>query len=49
VVHLAELVKLPMHHRDPFDRLIAAQALSEGLPIIGVDPALDAYGVQRIW
>ncbi|HST60280.1 MAG TPA: type II toxin-antitoxin system VapC family toxin [Longimicrobium sp.] len=47
--HLAELTRLPLHHRDPFDRLIAAQALAEGLPIISVDVALDPYGVQRIW
>jgi PIN domain nuclease of toxin-antitoxin system len=47
--HLAELVRLPQHHRDPFDRLIAAQAIVERLPIISVDPALDAYGVERLW
>jgi PIN domain nuclease of toxin-antitoxin system len=47
--HLAELVRLPLHHRDPFDRLIAAQALSEGLPVVSADAALDPYGVQRIW
>lgn len=49
VPHLAELVGLPMHHRDPFDRLIVAQARSEALPVISVDPALDAYGVERLW
>jgi PIN domain nuclease of toxin-antitoxin system len=47
--HLSELVRLPLHHRDPFDRLIVAQALSEGVPVISVDPAFDPYGVQRIW
>jgi PIN domain nuclease of toxin-antitoxin system len=47
--HLAELVQLPQHHRDPFDRLIVAQARAEGLPVISVDPALDAYDVQRLW
>ena len=49
ISHLAELIRLPQHHRDPFDRLIAAQAIVEGLPIISVDPALDAYRVQRLW
>jgi PIN domain nuclease of toxin-antitoxin system len=49
VSHLAVLVTLPMHHRDPFDRLLVAQARAEGIPIISVDPALDGYGVQRLW
>ena len=40
---------LPQHHRDPFDRLIVAQALVEGIPIISADPQLDACGVSRIW
>lgn len=47
--HLAELIHLPQHHRDPFDRLIAAQAIAEGLPVISADPALDAYGIERLW
>ena len=46
---LARLAALPVHHRDPFDRLIIAQALVEGMPIIGVDSAFDAYGVSREW
>ncbi len=37
------------HHRDPFDRLIIAQALVEGIPIVSVDKAFDPYGVTRIW
>ena len=47
--HLAAVSKLPLHHRDPFDRLIAAQALVEALPIISVDKAFDLYSVQRVW
>ena len=47
--HLTKLVTLPLHHRDPFDRLLAAQALSKGLPLVSGDAAFDAYGVQRIW
>ena len=39
---LIKLTTLPFHHRDPFDRLIIAQALVEELPIIGVDAAFDA-------
>jgi PIN domain nuclease of toxin-antitoxin system len=40
---------LPPHHKDPFDRLMIAQALVEGIPIISVDAAFDPYGVTRIW
>ena len=46
---LTKLTTLPFHHRDPFDRLIIAQALVEGLPIIGADTAFDAYGISREW
>ena len=46
---LIKLTTLPFHHRDPFDRLIIAQALVEGLPIIGADAAFDAYGISREW
>jgi PIN domain nuclease of toxin-antitoxin system len=46
---LETLQKLPLHHRDPFDRIIIAQALTEGAPIISSDAAFDAYGVRRIW
>lgn len=47
--HLERLIELPFHHRDPFDRLIAAQAISEGLPLISGDPAFDPYGLERHW
>jgi PIN domain nuclease of toxin-antitoxin system len=40
---------LPHHHRDPFDRLIVAQALVEGVPVISADSQLDAYGITRVW
>ena len=39
---------LPKHHRDPFDRLLAAQALVEGIPIISADGIFDQYGIVRI-
>ena len=40
---------LPPHHKDPFDRLIVAQALVDGLPVVCADPAFDSYGITRIW
>ena len=41
--------ELPFHHKDPFDRFLVAQAFYEQIPIVSVDPQLDAYGVTRIW
>ena len=49
VNHLIKLTTLTLHHRDPFDRLIIAQGLVEGLPIISVDTIFDAYGINREW
>jgi len=47
--HLHRLIVLPLHHRDPFDRMIVAQALSEDLVVVGNDSVFDACGVRRIW
>jgi len=47
--HTAALTSLPFHHRDPFDRLIIAQAMVEQIPIISGDEAFAAYPVTRIW
>ncbi len=47
--HLLRLATLPHHHRDPFDRLIIAQALSENCTLVSRDGQLDAYGVSRLW
>lgn len=47
--HTSQLLSLPFHHKDPFDRLLIAQALAEGLPLVSADPVVEAYGVQRIW
>lgn len=47
--HVAQVSSLPFHHRDPFDRLLVAQALVEEIPVLSGDEALDAYGVERIW
>jgi PIN domain nuclease of toxin-antitoxin system len=40
---------MPLHHRDPFDRLLAAQARNGDMPVVSSDRAFDAYGVKRIW
>lgn len=49
VRHTARVARLPFHHRDPFDRLLAAQALEEGLAIVSADAVFRRYGVKRIW
>jgi PIN domain nuclease of toxin-antitoxin system len=49
IEHTMLLADLPFHHRDPFDRLLVAQALSDSLPILSADALLSAYGIQRIW
>ena len=43
--HLAQLERLPPLHRDPFDRMLAAQALAEGTPMLTADPMMKEYGV----
>jgi PIN domain nuclease of toxin-antitoxin system len=49
--HTARLIGLPFpsNHRDPFDRLLVAQALVEQISMVSADVPLDAYGLSRIW
>lgn len=47
--HALQVATLPWHHRDPFDRLLIAQAQVESLPILSADRALGAYDVQLHW
>jgi PIN domain nuclease of toxin-antitoxin system len=47
--HTVALTTLPFHHRDPFDRLLIAQAMAEHIPIISNDPAFDTYPITRLW
>ncbi len=47
--HTLELISIPLHHRDPFDRLVIAQSLVEGIPIITADSVLKQYSAQIIW
>lgn len=45
---LERLQTLPLHHRDPFDRMLIAHALSEGLPVLTADAVFGAYGVRVV-
>jgi PIN domain nuclease of toxin-antitoxin system len=47
--HTAALITMPFHHRDPFDRLIIAQASVEQVAVVSGDSAFDAYGITRLW
>jgi PIN domain nuclease of toxin-antitoxin system len=49
VEHVTPVTTLPFHHRDPFDRLLVAQATVEQMPIVSADPAFDAYPIRRLW
>ena len=49
VRHAAVLSSLPIHHKDPFDRMIISQSIAEQIPVVSADAALDAYGVRRFW
>ena len=42
-------LSLPLHHRDPFDRILIAQAMNHSLIFISQDPQIDAYPIQRLW
>ena len=46
---VALIETLPMHHRDPFDRLLIAQAKNRKLPVVSSDTAFSSYGIKRIW
>lgn len=47
--HVLELEKLPSHHRDPFDRIIVAQSLTEQIPLVTSDIQLQKYDVRLLW
>lgn len=48
-IHCRQVASLPLHHRDPFDRLLIAQALNLGAGILSKDQKMDAYDIRRIW
>jgi PIN domain nuclease of toxin-antitoxin system len=47
--HIYQTQQLPLHHRDPFDRLLIAQSIIENIAVISSDVIFDAYGIRRIW
>ena len=47
--HAAIVCTLPFHHRDPFDRLLIAQAMAENIPVLSNDTMFDKYSVKRLW
>ena len=47
--HCAKVIKLPFHHRDPFDRMLIAQAITENMQLLSRDNRLSAYAIKRIW
>ena len=49
VEHALHAASLPMHHRDPFDRMLIAQGVTEGLSIVTPDRVFGRYGIERVW
>ncbi len=47
--HADLVATLPLHHRDPFDRLLVAQATAEGLPLVSEDESLRRYDIEVVW
>jgi hypothetical protein len=47
--HISVIAQLPLHHRDPFDRMLIAQAMVANIPIISADKIFDVYPIQRLW
>ena len=49
IPHAAAVTTLPLHHRDPFDRMLIAQGMVEDLPLVSGDAVFDRYPVHRLW
>jgi len=49
MLHCVELTNLPFHHRDPFDRMLVAQAMVDDLQLLSRDNRLSSYEIKRIW
>jgi PIN domain nuclease of toxin-antitoxin system len=48
-LHVKRLEGIPLHHRDPFDRILIAQSLEENLPLVTSDTAFKNYALRTIW
>jgi len=51
-IHFKDLeiyLSLPLHHRDPFDRILISQAINYSLSLVSQDPQMDAYSIKRLW
>ncbi|HYX15238.1 MAG TPA: type II toxin-antitoxin system VapC family toxin [Nostoc sp.] len=49
ISHITVVATLPLHHCDPFDRILIAQALAENISILSADKIFDAYPIRRLW
>ncbi|MFP5277343.1 MAG: type II toxin-antitoxin system VapC family toxin [Acidobacteriota bacterium] len=49
IKHAIQSGLLPLHHKDPFDRLLIAQSLDLNIPVLSGDECFDRYGVKRVW
>ena len=49
LTHCAEVAEMPFHHRDPFDRMLIAQAIVEGMQLLSRDSRLSDYAIERVW
>lgn len=47
--HVKRLEGLPLHHRDPFDRMLVAQSIEERIPLVTADPLFTRYPIERVW
>jgi len=46
--HVSKVSELPFHHKDPFDRLLIAQSIIEGIPMLSADSVFEQYGIRVI-
>jgi PIN domain nuclease of toxin-antitoxin system len=49
MIHALALQNMPQHHKDPFDRLLVAQAMVNQIPLLSADQQLSAYEIERLW